>query len=683
MEDLLAELLSRFGSPQANSIQLLTQLVDAIRPADPGDLGLAQSRMTALSQLLDARPELRAGLRNALSELAQTHRHGELYTVTGILPNTGFVTEALRRVGHRLLPEVLDRGLLRTVLRRLFHQPSDQRWVTGVGEDAWLQLITAMRFDEQPAGEQMPAAVVEILRSLRVLSYWIAAGGVEPELLRLEPSLETHESPFLAQNVEMTAYIAALAEHWGSAVDGERDERQLRVLFSQCREVIERVRRRAARDGTSIRLTYQLRRLRQLLRRSEQLLDILAGLHGDRSGIAAYPPIVTLAVQIIGDECLRDDLGRHLRQNTELIALRVTENASQRGEHYITDTPGEYWSMARSAAIGGAVIAVMACLKLLLAEAQLPPLTGAILFCLNYGLGFCVIHVLHGTVATKQPAMTANAIAAEIEEAGGRLRNIEAMSDLIARAFRSQIVAILGNVLIAIPLSALLALAIAGLTGSPLASPEEASYLLGAQSPVHSGALFYAAIAGVCLFISGLISGYYDNYAAYNRVPERILQLDWPKRLVGESRRRRFATYVGENLGALAGNFLFGVLLGGTTLFGLLLGLPIDIRHVAFSSAFVGIAFVGLDLFANLWLFTAALIGVATIGFINLAVSFALALNIGLRSRQVSNPQWRLLAHSVWAHLRHKPADFLLPPRERPRAGDGGHKAAVEPGAGE
>jgi hypothetical protein len=38
----------------------------------------------------------------------ETYRHSELYTVTGILPNTGFVSEAFQRLGHTLLPEVLD-----------------------------------------------------------------------------------------------------------------------------------------------------------------------------------------------------------------------------------------------------------------------------------------------------------------------------------------------------------------------------------------------------------------------------------------------------------------------------------------------------------------------------------------------------------------------------------------------
>ena len=127
---------------------------------------------------------------------------------------------------------------------------------------------------------------------------------------------------------------------------------------------------------------------------------------------------------------------------------------------------------------------------------------------------------------------------------------------------------------------------------------------------------------------------------------------------------QRIAAYIGDNLGALAGNLLFGFLLGGTTLFGVLLGLPIDIRHVAFSSAFVGIAMAGLDFAPDLRLLVWAVLGVAGIGFLNLAVSFALALNVALRSRQVSDSQWRTLVRTVLRNLRRQPRDFFLPPKE-------------------
>ncbi|MEI7613359.1 MAG: site-specific recombinase [Betaproteobacteria bacterium] len=664
----MEKLLSRFADPDTDPTDLFTQLIDQIRPANPTDSDTARRNLQALCFILGSRADLRAEVRGRLIALQQEFRHSQLYTLTGILPNTGFFSEIFRRIGHKFLPDILDPDLLRTFLRKVFHRPTDRHWVTGVGEETWLQLIEALHFEESlpdHGDPVVPNAVSEILRSLRVISYWIAASGMEPELLRLEPSLESHESPFVTQNIELIAYIDAYFTGWRKTETPGNDDKHLRVLFAQCREVIERVHKRAARSGTSIRLTYDLQRLQQLLRRGEHLLDIVENLRLDPDGQSAYPAIVSLFACLVHDECERDNLRQHWRQNTELIALRVTENASAHGEHYITETRSEYGEMARSAMIGGCIIAFMACFKLLLGKAEMPPLTGALAYCLNYALGFCLIHIVHGSVATKQPAMTANAIASSIDAAGGKLRNMDNLTHLIARTIRTQLIAILGNIVTAVPLAGLLVYAIFTLTGEHFASPEKASHLLEDQNIAHSGALIYAAIAGVCLFLAGLISGYFDNYAAYNRIPERILQLEWPKRLIGDYRLRRVSAYIGDNLGALAGNFVFGFLLGGTAIFGVLFGLPIDIRHVTFSSAFVGIAFVSFDFSMSLMTLLRAALDVAAIGLVNLTVSFALALNVALRSRKVAQTPWRMLAGATLRHLLQHPRDFFLPPKKQ------------------
>ncbi len=656
--------LARFAAADADAADLFAKLIDEIRPKRSADFESARRNLQAFCHIVGLRPDLRRAIRERLIELSQTHRHSELYTSTGILPNTSFISECFRRIGHKILPEALDQDLLRSMLRKAFRRPSDGEWVIGVGETAWLQLIEALHFEEQAASPELPRPLAEILRSLRVISYWIAAAGMEPELLRLERALETYDSPFVTQNEELIAYIDSYPLAWGKAAGTMSDDKHLRVLLGQCLQVIEKIRKRAARDGTSIRLTYHLHRLQQLILRCEELLDIVDTLRQNPAGQAAYPAIIHLFTRLIRDECQRDNLRQHWRHNTELIALRVTDNARAHGEHYITETRNEYGAMARSAAIGGFIIALMACSKILLAKGHMPPLTGAIVFCLNYGLGFCLIHILHGTVATKQPAMTANAIAATISQSDGKLRDIEVLTRLIARTIRSQIVAILGNIGIAIPLAGLIAYAVFSLSGEHLVSLEKAGSLLEEQSLIRSGAVFYAAIAGVCLFLAGLINGYFDNYSAYNRVPERILQLEWPRRLFGEFRMRRAAAYIGDNLGALTGNLVFGFLLGGTTIFGILFGLPIDIRHVAFSSAFVGIAFVGFGFAPDCWTLLWAVLGVLAIGFVNLAVSFALALNVALRARQVSGTPWRMIVGAISRHLLQHPRDFFLPPKK-------------------
>ena len=48
----------------------------------------------------------------------------------------------------------------------------------------------------------------------------------------------------------------------------------------------------------------------------------------------------------------------------------------------------------------------------------------------------------------------------------------------------------------------------------------------------------------------------------------------------------------------------------------------------------------------------------------NLSVSFALALNIALRSRQVSDTPWRMIVGAVLKCLWRNPREFFLPPKK-------------------
>jgi site-specific recombinase len=235
---------------------------------------------------------------------------------------------------------------------------------------------------------------------------------------------------------------------------------------------------------------------------------------------------------------------------------------------------------------------------------------------------------------------------------------------MIANTMRSQLVAIFGNVVIAIPMAMLLAWAVLYFTGQSFIDADKANNLLADIDPMHSGALFYAGVAGVCLFLSGLIAGYHDNLAVYNKIPQRLRAVKWMQKLMGAQRLERVANYIENNLGALAGNFYFGCLLGGMSGLGILLGLPIDIRHIAFSSAFVGFASFSLDFMLS-WQSAAYIaLGLALIGLVNLTVSFGLALYVAMKSRKVRFNQWRALIKSLAIRLNQHPGEFILPPKK-------------------
>lgn len=647
----IENVLQKYALEKDREPQFLADLIAEIRPPGISLVDHATHALQALCYVLNNEPAKAELLRNAILKLLVEHKPVSLFVDSGIQPSTGFFSELWRRLGHKILPAAVDKGYLKDLFALLFPKVKDELWVGSVPTEVWEQLIEALHF-EQASSERLAACSENFLDAVEVLSYRISALGLEPELLRNRPELEDHESPFIMQNIELREFLVA-AEQGG-------DVRQVLVMLDQCRQVIAKIRSNSSQTGTSINLTFLLQRISQKVRRLEAMLAIVVSLRAGENPNAAFAELFKVLVR---GECNKNNVGQHWQENMELLALRVTENASRTGEHYITETRSEYFTLMRSAMGAGLIVGVMAMIKILTANQHHAPLTEAILFSLNYGLGFVLIHILHFTVATKQPAMTAAAIAASIDASDGKSREMDNLVTIIAQTIRSQTIAIIGNVSIAVPTAMLIAGLFYFIGGQHFVSPEKARHLLDELDPFHSGALFYAGIAGVCLFLSGLIAGYHDNIAIYNKIPQRLRALGWLQKILGEARLEKVTRYVENNLGALAGNFYFGCLLGGMAAVGVLLGLPVDIRHIAFSSAFVGFSFMGLEFDVTIKMALYAGLAVILIGIMNLLVSFGLALYVAMKSRKVSFVQWHRLGVALAKRLYRNPGEFFMPPK--------------------
>jgi len=628
------------------SLERIIALVDRIRPTSADDVDEAERNIWGESVRLGKFPDEASLLAQDVQALLDLPHQSGFYAETGIRSAVGFLLELFQRVSQRLLPRAFDDSLLFDVFRQVFHEPSDNVWVRGVSDAVWLDLAIALGLLESDTSMVMAT----IQEAMRALSYRIAGIALDRELLRAEPSLERYESPFLAQNATLIPLLERARA--GGAVPALDEVRDIDVLLDQCVSVVGRVHRKAVENGISIRLTYLLARLQQLIRRLRNLLELIVATDRHANAIALFKMLVT-AMQT----------GHHLKEfmgeSVSLMARNVTDHASRHGEHYIAEDRSAWWAMARSAAGGGVVIAMMAMLKIELSSLHLPPLTEGIAYGLNYGIGFVLIHLLGLTVATKQPAMTAAAIAATLEET--RPREMERLGDLVQNVVRTQFVAVLGNVGLAFPVACLIALLWPVIFGSAMVSPEKAVNLLQEVHPLQSAALFFAAVAGVGLFLSGLVSGYFDNQARYHNLGPRISAspaIAW----MGESRRYRLGGYLDTHYGAILGNLFFGMYLGLVGVLGILTGLPVDIRHVAFSSANLGTSMSTLEFSAMADLLPWAIVGVMGIALVNLFVSFTLALYVALKSRRLGLFEVGQLAKLLMKRFARNPLAFFCPP---------------------
>jgi site-specific recombinase len=680
------------AQPELESIEPLTALVSALRPASGTPRERAGDRVAALVAVLRSYPPYATALRGYLLLILSTRRQTSLYTDVGILSAGGFFTELFQRLAYRVLPPALDERYLVDCLDLVLPHPQDYVWIKAVPSEHWLALIDLLQAPAAAqAGDKRQIQAIaqtstQLLQAVQVLSYRISAIGTDPELIRLYTDIKSFESPFLVQNVELHRYLEATIREQSAVADAtmQADRLQMHqmhgpdlvalhekpdhvlVMLDQCDTIVTQLRKLTLRVGTSVALTYRLVRLTQNIARLRTLLVLI-----DRQTLAAdekRETALALGLQLIEAHNRKYAVNQLLLSNVNLLARNITENASRTGEHYIAEDRTQYSAMLRSACGAGLIIGFMALLKILASYLHAAPLIEAFLFSMNYSLGFMLIHVLHFTVATKQPAMTASRIAADVHSRDGRNIDLDALVELLVKVIRTQFVAVAGNLMVAFPVAYLIAVGYGHLFGRPLVSVDKAHHLLQDINPFTTPALFYAAIAGVCLFLAGLISGYYDNKALYTHMAQRVARIRWLQRWLGATRVAHLGDYLETSLGGLMGNFYFGLLLGSLGTVGFLLGLPIDIRHITFSAANFATAIVGLDQQISWHTIIVSTLGVLLIGTVNLWVSFTLALIVALRSRQVRFRHGAKLARLLLWRFFRRPLDFLMAPKAVPES---------------
>ena len=661
--DIFQSMQHQLEQPQAVLDEnLLIQLVERIRPEDSRNTEEIETKFNAFIRALLLTPNAVLTLQSFTLRVINRYKQASLFSDTGILSLDGFWNQLNQRIGAHILPVIPDHLQLQELFRKIFYLRTDKYWLDYFDEADWQRLFAVVN---QGHSNQVEKTRIkdQIIKSLTILSYRVSGIGLHPEFINAQPELMEYESPFLVQNREIIEFIQEYKKRYNTVelVDAitPPDASQALVMLEQCHDVVAKIRRSTKRIGVSVSLTYMLALLEQCLERIEILLNMVLDDDDLRyQSIGLFIADITEA--IYSERSVR----ALLTTNSELLALQVTENASKTGEHYVSTDKQGFLAMYKSAAGAGIIIAFMASLKVLMARVTMAPLMQAFSYSMNYSLGFMLIHVLHFTVATKQPAMTAAALASTVQQRkGSKTAQIAELAALIVNIIRTQFVAILGNISIAIPVAALIALMWEFALHEPLMTHAKAAKTLYDLNPFTSLAIPHAAVAGVCLFLSGLLAGYFDNMAVYRKVGPRLRAHVRLSQLMGQERLHRFADYIERNLGALAGNFIFGVMLGSMGTIGFILGLPLDIRHIAFASANFIQGLININ-GPDIGLIIISFLGVLLIGLTNLFVSFSLTIIVALRARRVRFEQWKPLAKLVMTHFLTRPSEFFWPPKQ-------------------
>ncbi|MDO9568967.1 MAG: site-specific recombinase [Hydrogenophaga sp.] len=582
----------------------------------------------------------------------------------GFAPRTAFLSELGHRLRRKVLPGTPETTDLAELFGLLLPTRFDVLWLKALDTATLERLRSLLLTPPHTAPDRPPASFWQsaLMDALIFCVSQVSATGFASEI-RVRMSAQAQAGrPFHELPSSFEVLRLAVQQHGPHSPQALQAAAQLREQLDACRHAAYTVYSHLEAHGVSVGIVFRLHQLRERIVRIKELLDCLQSDQPERATAALLADLAQVGQDNRSIRAL-------IASSSHLTAAKVAERSAENGEHYITRDAAEYRQMLGKAAGGGAVIGFTTWVKFSLYALGLSAFWAGFAAGLNYAFFFVLIQLLHLTVATKQPAVTAPAMVAKLKHIRqpGAVRRFV---DEVANLFRSQIASIVGNVGLVVPVVVVLSLVLQFTTGAPMITADKAQHVLH-DLHLLGPTLLFAALTGVLLFASSIVAGWVENWFVFHKLDSAVRHNPRFTRVLGPERAARWATFLRSNVSGLAANISLGFMLGLVPAFAAFFGLGLDVRHVTLAAgqAAAAAASLGLGVLMEPAFWWAAA-GIALVGPINLAVSFYLAFRLALRAQSISEVNRQRIRAAIWRRIRITPLSFLLPPRSLPEEAD-------------
>ncbi|HEX9180827.1 MAG TPA: hypothetical protein VF859_10565, partial [Burkholderiales bacterium] len=443
--------------------------------------GYATERLRMLLDLLEGDENLRRRFQEATGAvLAETHGIN-LFAEAGIPGDRGFFAEFGDRLIAKIFPVPRDDHDLGSLLRRIYRSEYHVERARRLDSGTFDRLLRLLFPQDHP--ELWQSVTTAFADGFRLLAAKVQAHGMMQDVRDRSGRVTVSDSPFYRFEKASETVVSL----WVAGEDLGQAAIEWRRAAADCREEMDTIYRHLQSQGVNVNIVYALRVINLCLDRMPVMLEIMTTRErAARAGVIKRL-LIRLAAAVHKDRSLR-----HLVANSlDLLHLKIVERSGQTGEHYVAADRAEYGHIWVAAAGGGLLTVLTAAIKISIHGWHLPLFVEGLLAGLNYAVSFLLLQAFHLILATKQPAMTAAALAGIIRrETGGK--RIDRILDYFSRLVSSQLAAVAANVLVVGAGAYVFSWAWGRLLGSPFLSPEETRYVFESLSPIDSGTIWYA-----------------------------------------------------------------------------------------------------------------------------------------------------------------------------------------------
>jgi site-specific recombinase len=352
-----------------------------------------------------------------------------------------------------------------------------------------------------------------------------------------------------------------------------------------------------------------------------------------------------------------------LSANTSMLAAKITKQSAETGERYITRDASQFRTMLAKAIGGGAIVSLTTWAKFALAGVAVSAFWDGFLSSMNYAISFIVIQLMHLTLATKQPAMTAAAIAAKLKDIT-HVSAVQEFVDEVANVVRSQVIAVFGNLLMVVPCVLAINFGMEYFSKGTMLDQAKAAQVFTDLS-IFGPSLLFAIFTGLILFASSMIAGWVENWFVLNRIESALRFNPGISHMLGSRRADSWACFWRDNVSGIAACVSLAFMLGLVPAFANFFGIGLQVRHVTLSAGQLAAAAstFGADVFA-IPAFWFAVFSIPLIGLANISISFYCSFRLAIKANAVNRVDQIKIRKAVFQRLGAKPSSFLWPVRK-------------------
>ena len=629
--------------------------LDSVQPMRELFQSLKRTNFEVFLAYLKNNEEIKNNFRDYLFILFSNKSFAKALTDANILSENAFFPELKKRISYKFLPPVEDENTISYIISKvLFNPKSDSNYIKNINPEDGSEFFKLMEIEKIST---LPKVKKELLISANILALRSVGNALEAGIAKMVPEYKNFDNPFVALQSELDSLIGRFKKDKNLQIDSKDVEyKQIKIYLQQCLDFVDKAFKNASKFGISSKINQSLLKIRQQLRRIQDIIPILV--------VDNEEDVLTNSKNLVSNTLKYNSHRNNVREliddSTRLISHLITSHTAETGTHYIATSSKEYLKMFWKASGGGIIVGFLCIFKMMMSYSHGSEFSHAVLYSLNYAFGFIIIYLLGFTLATKQPAMTAATMAKVLSDESSSEKNYKEFANLVAKLSRTQFIAFVGNVLWSFPVALAIIYGMDWFLEKNFAVAK-ADKLLKDLNPIESKAILHACIAGFFLFISGIISGNISNSSIFNQIPERISQSPFLNQVIGAKNSKKLSDFYTKHWAGIISNFWFGIFLGVIAPLGVFLGLDLDIRHITFSAGNFALALYGKGFDIDTYTFVISLVTIFLIGAFNFIVSFGLSMLLAFRSRKVNFGELTIIYKSILKYFIKNPLRFFIP----------------------